>query len=138
MANIKELMEELDGLTAMVEQASVEKPTPAAPESDQAAVQHAEADLTTIEKRLKDELSAIEEIIATAEKATPLKRLIWLSWGSVQSLQTCLEGIATELEKQGRSLEKDPTAAVRAVEDLKRVLHPVVDAIDHLNSISKV
>lgn len=136
MANIKDLMDELNGLTALVEEVTF-KPAvePVAPTPE--PVQHAEADLNTIGKRLKDELSAIEEIIATSDKSTPLKRFIWLAWGSIQSLQTNLEGVASEVEKQGRALQKDPTAAVRTIEDLKRVLHPVADAVDHLNSISK-
>lgn len=135
MAKTETLLEELDGLSLMVEEIT----KPAAPkEPDPEPVVEQSADLEAIAQRIKEQLPAIEEILATAEKTAPLKRFVWLAWGAIQSLVSNLDGIADEVKKKGAEVGKDTAAAVAAVEDLKKALQPVQDAVDHLNSISKV
>jgi hypothetical protein len=126
------LFEDLNNLLKMIEEEpKPSSPPPAALEAPQPQ------DLESAAKRLKDQLAAIQEIVTTAEKTAPLKRFIWLAWGAVQSLASDIDGIEEELRKKGKEIGKDTTAAVKVIADLKKLMEPLTDAIDSLNTISK-
>lgn len=95
------------------------------------------ADLETAARRLKEQLPAIQEIVTTADKTAPLKRFIWLGWGAVQSLVSNLDGVEEEIKKKGAEIGKDTTMAVQVLSDLRKLIEPLQDAIDSLNTVSK-
>lgn len=132
MPKTEELLEELQGLAKLVEDMkSPPKPTPV-------VVEQVSTDLESAARRIKEMLSAVEEILVSAEETAPFRRFVWLGWGAVQSLVSSLDGAVEEIQRHGKAFEKDVTGAVQVVEDLKRLLAPVREALDRLSSISKV
>jgi translation initiation factor IF-2 len=133
MPKLEQLLEDLNDLNSMVD--GLLKPTPV--QAPEVKVSGQRADLEAAAKQIKDVLPTVEEVIAGAEKSPVMKRFIWLAWNSLQALVSTLDGLTDEIRAHGEAVGTDVSGAVSAIEDLKKTLAPVQDAMDRLNSISK-